>query len=348
MRATSTQDSRGNIERVVKVIRARIGRWWTPVSVTVLLASQVFVGTASAADTRLIYVGSGPVGTAPGVLTLSPVTVGGTTATNVIVKNIDNQNLSHVVLTFPGATPDVGLSLSGWFPSGSFPTNASSCNPTATSSLVCDFGNLAAGQTRTLTVLYNATAAGPGSISASITFNETRPNTGKNTHIEPIGGTVSITNGGCDAVATFLPPGQVDKVIGTGCTLSSSNPQITSISVPASIVSAIRVADEPPRPCPEGLTCFGEDSVADIAIDTTATVTWTITWLVPANFNTQRLGVIHYKDDGSLDFAITYKKNLCTTANPVSCFVPGSVTLSGTTLTAVIRTSGNGAMKGFS
>jgi hypothetical protein len=321
------------------VFRARVGRWGTSVSVTVLLATQVFVGTAAAADTRLIYVGSGPVGTAPGVLTLSPVTVGGTTATNVIVKNIDNQTLSHVVLTF--AAPAAGLSLSGWFG-----TNASSCGPTATSPLVCDFGNLAKGQTRTLTVLYSASSAGAASISASITFNETRPNGGSNTHIEPIGGDVTITDGGCDAVATFLPPGQADKVVGTGCALSSSNPQITSVSVPSSVVSAILVADEAPRPCPEGITtCFGQDSVADIAIDTTATVTWTIKWLVPANFNLQKFGVIHYKDDGSIDFAITYKKNLCANANSVGCFV--SATLDGTTLTAVIRSAGNGAMKGF-
>lgn len=321
------------------MIRARIGRWLTPISVTVVLASQAFVGTAAAADTRLIYVGSGPVGTANGTLTLSPVTSGGTTATNVIVSNIDNQNLSHVVLTF--AAPAAGLTLSG-----KYGTNAGSCAATDTSPLVCDFGNLAAGQTRTLTVLYTATAAVPASISASITFNETRPNSGKNTHIEPIGGTVTITDGGCDAVATFLPPGQVDKVIGTTCGLSSSNPQITSVSVPASIVSAIRVADEAPRPCPAGITtCFGQDSVADIAVDTTATVTWTITWLVPANFNLQKLGVIHYRDDGSIDFIATYKKNLCTDAKPVGCFV--SATLNGTTLTAVIRTAGNGAMKGF-
>jgi hypothetical protein len=320
------------------VIRARIGRWGTSVSVTVLLASQVFAGTAAAADTRLIYVGSGPVGTNPGLLTLSPVTTGGTTATNVIVKNIDNQTLSHVILTF--AAPVAGLTLSGVFG-----TDASSCNPTATDPLVCDFGNLAKNQTRTFTVLYSATSAVAASISATITFNETRPNGGSNTHIEPIGGSVTITDGGCDAVATFLPPGQVDKVVGTGCALSSSNPQITSISVPASVVSAIRVADEAPRPCPAGLTCFGEDSIADIAIDTTATVTWTITWLVPANFNIQKLGVIHYKDDGSLDFAITYKKNTCKTDTATGCFV--SASLNGTTLTAVIRTSGNGAMKGF-
>lgn len=321
------------------MFRARVGRWGTSVSVTVLLASQILVGTAAAADTRLIYVGSGPVGTAPGLLTLSPVTSGGTTATNVIVKNIDNQTLTHVVLTF--AAPVAGLTLSG-----SFGTDASSCAPTATDPLVCDFGNMAKNQTRTFTVLYSATSATTASISATITFNETRPNGGSNTHREPIGGSVTITDGGCDAVATFLPPGQVNKVIGTACGLSSSNPQITSVSVPGSIISAIRVADEAPRPCPAGITtCFGQDSVADIAVDTTATVTWTITWLVPTNFNLQKLGVIHYKDDGSIDFIITYKKNLCANANSVGCFV--SATLDGTTLTAVIRSAGNGAMKGF-
>jgi hypothetical protein len=321
---------------------SRVRRWVASVAIAGLLVSQAFVATVSAADTRLIYVGSGPVGTDPGLLTLTPVTVGGASATNVIVKNIDNQNLSHVKLTF--AAPAAGLTLSGWFG-----TNAGSCTPVDPSPLLCDFGNLAKGQTRTLTVLYTATAAVAASISAQITFNETKPNGGSNTHIEPIGGNVTPTNGGCDAVATFLPPGQVNKVVGTGCALSSSNPQITSVAVPGSLVSAIRVADETGTLCDPSVVCFGQNSIADIAVDTTDTVIWTITWQVPANFNVQKLGVLHFPDGSTTaNLNITLKKDLCKSDTATGCFVPGMTTLNGTTLTTVIRTKGNGGMRGFS
>jgi hypothetical protein len=329
------------------VTRARIGRWWTSVSVTVLLASQVFAGTASAATTRFIYVGydaraldtsvasSDLVGNDQ--LAFTPVTAGGTSASSIYVRNVDNQTLTHVVITIQRTQGNLTVS-------GVFGGDSGKCLVTATA-VTCDFGNLKQGATASFTLLVGASTIGLAQeLDAQIQFNESTNPKGGNPQIEFAEGLLDVADGGCDAVATFLPPGQADKLVGTGCTLSSSNPQITSVLVPATVVSAIRVADEAPRPCPTGLTCFGEDSVADIAIDTTATVTWTITWLVPANFNIQKLGVIHYKDDGSLDFAITYKKDTCK-GSATGCFVLAS--LNGTTLTAVIKTSGNGAMKGF-
>ena len=330
------------------MIRARIGRWWTSVAVTVLLASQAFVGTAAAAETRFIYVGPDsraldkvqPVGGLTGDRTLlfTPVTAGGLTTSAVYVRNIDSQTLTHVVITIDQTQGDVSIS------AVVLGNNASSC-PATNGNIVCDFGNLKAGASRAFTLLLATPAAGLKGILAVVTFNESTNPNGGTPQIRDVAGTIDVQDGGCDLVDTFLPPGHTDSVV-TSCPLTSDNPQITSVSVPGSIVSLIRVADEAPRPCPAGITtCFGQDSVADIAIDTDATVTWTIKWLVPANFNVQKLGVIHYFDDGSIDFIRTYKKDLCTNAKPVGCFV--SATLVGTTLTAVIRSAGNGAMKGF-
>ncbi len=322
------------------MIRSRIGRWATRLAVTSVVALQVFAGTAGAANTRLVYLGSGPVGAATnGQFVLSDVTVGGVTAANVVLKNTDNQTLTHVVVTF--ATPTGGLEFSGFIA-----PSAGTCAPTATSPLVCAFGNLAKGQTRTWTVLYTATAAVASEVRAEVTFNESGNPNGSNSHIEPATASLTPSDGGCDLVATYLPPGQAAKVVGTSCALSAANPQITTITVPGSLVSAIKVGEQTSSLCAGTLTCFGQDSIADIAVDGTYTVTWTIVWQVPTNFNANRFGVLHFPDGATTpDLTLTARKNTCKTAAATGCIV--SVTLDGTTLTAVVRTNGNGKMRGF-
>ncbi|MFL5779128.1 MAG: hypothetical protein ACJ761_09315 [Chloroflexota bacterium] len=305
-----------------------------------VLAAHLLAGSAVAGNTRLIYVGPGPVTdlTTNGHLTLTPVTVGGTTATTVIVKNIDNQNLSHVVLSF--IAPASGLTLSGWFP------NLSECRPTSTRPLSCDFGNLAAGAMRTLTVTYMGTAAGEAGISAAVTFNETRPNTGSNTHIEPIDGVVTVTNGGCDTVQTFFAPSNLDNATGTLCALTTNNPQQTFVKVPGSIVSAIKVAEVNSSLCDPSVTCFGQTSIADVDVDGDYTVVWTLVWKVAGNFNASKLGILHFPDGSTTpDLKITVKRNICKTPEQTGCIE--SFSLVGTTLTAVLRTKGNGSAKGW-
>jgi hypothetical protein len=312
----------------------------TTLGISSLVVLQALAGAAGAADTRVIYIGSGPVGAATnGVLTLTPVTSGGVTATDVIVKNIDNQTLTHVVVTF--AAPTGGLTLSGVIG-----TNAGSCAPTDSSPLVCDFGNLAKNATRTFTVLFSASSTAASTVTAHISFNESTNPNGSNTHIEPATGSITPTDGGCDLVATFLPPGQAAKDVGTTCDLSSSNPQTTSVRIPGSIVSAIRVAEETSSLCTPGLVCFGQASIADLSVDGTYTVVWTIEWQVPTNFNKQKFGILHFADGATTaDLTLTYKKNLCKTDTQTGCIE--SLTLDGTTLTAIVRTKGNGSMRGF-
>jgi hypothetical protein len=326
---------------VFTVNRARIGRWATRLAVTSLVALQLSVGTAGAADTREIYLGSGPVNEATnGQLTLTPVTVGGVTATNVIVKNIDNQTLTHVVVTLQA--PTGGLTFAD-----AIGGDSDECAATESSPLVCDFGNLARNQTRTFTALFNAVSGDASQVSFSVTFNESNTPSGANSHVEPATATITPQAGGCDLVATFLPPGQVAKLVGTGCAVSSSNPQTTAVLVPGSIQSTIRVAEETSGLCPAGLECFGQDSIADLGTDGTYTVIWTIQWQVASNFNINRFGILHFPDGSTTpDLTLTYKKNICKTATATGCIE--SLTLDGTTLSGVFRTRGNGVMKGFS
>lgn len=322
------------------MIRARIGRRATTLAVTSLVALQLSAGSAGAADTRLVYLGSGPVGDATnGQLVLSPVTVGGVTATDVILKNVDNQTLTHVVVTLDSLS-------SGLTFAGVIGANASSCASTATSALVCSFGNLAKNQTRTFTALFSATSADTASVSFAVTFNESRTPNGSNSHLEPATGSVTPQAGGCDLTATFLPPGQSAKLVGTDCPVSASNPQSTRALVPGSLQSLIRVAEESSALCAAGLSCFGQDSVVDLSVDGTYTVVWTIQWQVPSNFNVNRFGILHFADGATTpDLTLTYKKNLCKTASATGCIE--SLVLDGTTLTGVFRTRGNGVMKGF-
>ena len=325
------------------MFRARITRLSMAATIVSLVAFQMFAGAAGAADTRLIYVGSGPVSDATnGHLVLSPVTAGGVSAANVIVKNTDNQTLTHVVLTFDA--PVGGLTINA---AATYGADAASCAPGATKPLVCDFGNLGKNQTRTFTVLFNAGSTGAATVSASIAFNESRPNPGGNTHIDPVTGGVTVGATTCDFVATFLPPGQTSKVVGTGCSLDSTNPQSTSVNVPSSVVSAITVGEQDSTLCNGALACFGQASIADVAVDGNYTVTWTIQWQVASNFNVNKFGILHFGDGAtSPDLTLTYKKDLCKNASSVGCIE--SVNLVGTTLTAIIRTAGNGSMRGFS
>jgi len=81
-----------------------MGRLATTLAIGSLVALQVFSGSAGAADTRHLFVGSDPTANelTNGQLTLSAVTVSGVSIAPVHVENVDNQTLNHVVVTFVG------------------------------------------------------------------------------------------------------------------------------------------------------------------------------------------------------------------------------------------------------
>jgi hypothetical protein len=315
-------------------------RWGTSVAITVLLVSQGLVGTVAAADTRMIYVGSGPVGTNNGLLTLTPVSVGGTSVTNVIVKNIDNQTLSHVVLTFQA--PVSGLTLSG-----SYGTNAGSCAPSGTDPLVCDFGNLAKNATRTLSVLYNGTSAVAGAeVSATVTFNETKPNGGANTHREPMGGQVDVAAASCNAKATFLPPGIADTVLPTDGTACAGDTQRSALIIPAAATGNVASIDDSlaATGCPTGYSCFG--NAVSATVNGGAQVSPYLTWQIfYANsvLNGLNPGKVAFAHDATVIQA--GKKGECANANSTNCVDHYTPTADGVFF--FIRTGSNGLIKGM-
>jgi len=144
---------------------------------------------------------------------------------------------------------------------------------------------------------------------------------------------------------TYMPPGQAHQV-GTPCAIDANNRQSTSVVVPDSVVSGITVAEQVSTLCFGSLECFGDASVADVAQDGTYTVLWTIKWQVETSFNLNKFGILHFADGNTTtpDLNITWKQNKCRNANQTGCFVSAEVV--GTTLTAVIRTAGNGSMRG--
>jgi hypothetical protein len=306
-----------------------------------LVALQLFSGAAGAADTRLLEV-------TWSANTL--VTTGGTTISTVTVANTDNQNLSHVRLGI-GTAPASGALPAGVTVLAVGGADASFCS-WSSSQVFCDFASIKARKSRSLQVIFSLAGAGSGlvTVPTAVSVNESGNPNGTNAQIFPGDLGLDVTAATCDLVATYFAPGQVNKNLNTGgsasCGLSTANPQSTRIAVPDGIVSAVFVEETNSTKCQAGYTCFGQLSTGDLANDGTYLVTWTIQWTVPTNFNVNKFGVIHFNDNGTFDFAIQNKnQNFCKNANSGDCFV--SVNLTGTTLTAVIRTVGNGGMRGF-
>lgn len=331
------------------MIRARILRLGTTLTIVSLVALQVLAGTVGAADTRHLYVGpdaraldkSVPsdelVGN--GTLAFTSVTAGGSSASAVYVRNMDNQTLTHVVIVIARTQGSVSIS------SDVFGADAGKCTSTDTA-ISCDFGNLKAGASRTFTLLLTTSTAGDQAITARITFNESNNPNGGNEQILSADGTLAIADGGCNLAQTFLRSGHLSPVA-TACSISSTNPQSTNITLSLPSDSTVTVAEEDSSACSAGLECFGQASIGDVEVDGTYTVTWTISWQVPSTFNVNKFGILHFQDGATTpDLTLTAKKDTCKTATATGCIA--SVSLVGTTLTAVIRTKGNGKMRGFS
>ena len=304
------------------------------------LVGQLFSGTAGAADTRRLSVTWGAN---------TQVTAGGQSLATVTVTNNGGQNLSHVLLGI-GTAPASGALPAGVSIVAITGADTSFCT-WSSSQVFCDFAGLKPRKSRTFDVLFSAANAGLQTIPTGATVNESGNPNGANNQIFSGDLGLDVTAATCDLVATYFAPGQLNKVLGTSgdaCALSSSNPQSTKVSVPDGIVSAVVVSETDPTAadCVAGLTCFGQLSTGNLANDGNYLVTWEIKWTVASNFNVNKFGIIHFNDDGSFDFSLTKKNaNYCKNATQGDCLL--SVTLDGTTLTAILRSVGNGGMRGF-
>jgi hypothetical protein len=317
-----------------------------------LVALQAFSGTAGAADTRMMYVGYDPdalnknVPAAElegnGFLSFTQVTAGGLSASSVYVRNIDNQTLTHVVITIAKAQGGVTISQLIGGDSAKCPLSADGLT------YVCDFGNMKASATKSFTALLQTTASGIQRINARVTFNESNNPNGGNPQIEDVIGDLDVIDGACELGATYLLAG-VTTEVNEGCLFAGSHNQSTKISLAASANSPVFVKETSLGLCPTGVTtCFGQESVADVAVDGNYVVTWTIQWTVPSNFNVNQFVIYHFADGATVgtepDLTLTYKKNLCKLPTSSKCIV--SAIVEGTTLTAIVKTDGNGSMRG--
>ena len=295
-------------------------------------------GTALAADTRFLYVGPDPAFTANNdTLAFTPVTTGGDSLSTIYVKNVDNQSLTHVVITVArvqGENTVAGQVLG---------PDAGSC-AVSTDAITCDFGNLKARATRQFSIIVHATTS--TDISAKIVFNESNNPNGGNQQIDQAHSTISVGAASCHTLATFLPPGIAKTLVpddGTGCV----NPaQKSGLVVPAAANGSVVAIDDSTAAtgCPSGFTCISNQISATVngGAAVSPYLKWTIFYsnATLGNVNPGKVAFVH---DGTI--IVAGNKGLCKNATSVNCQEPYVVSAGGVTF--FVRTPTNGLIKGM-
>lgn len=304
---------------------------------TMLLSAT---GSALAADTRFLYVGPDPAfstGTND-TLTFTPVTVGGDALSTIYVHNIDNQTLTHVVITIVKSQNGATVSGSVLGP------DAAKCDGTI-DPITCDFGNLKAGATRQFSIVVNAGAAS-SLISAHIVFNESTNPNGGNTQIDNAFSTLTAGAASCNTLATFLPPGVASKLVPNDGTACVNDGQRSGLIVPAAANGNIVQLDDSQSAagCPTGFACIGNtvDGNVNNGAPVSPYLKWTIFYsnATLGSVNPNKVAFIH---DGTIIAA--GNKGLCKNATSTNCQEPFVVDPTGVTFT--VRTPTNGLIKGM-
>jgi len=310
-------------------------------------------GAASAGNTRLIYYGSGPLDAPDYVsnnkLTFTPssgVNAGGAFTTNIIVKNIDNQTLTHVATT---ATLPTGWSFAVVQSAVGF-NPGTACSGVGTASLTCDFGNLSAGALRSYQLVIQTAAsdvAVTAPLSFHVTFNESGNPNGSNTHNDTADGTVNLQATSCDSVTTYTY-GNGNHSVST-CGLSDPknlNGQTSKVTFPNRLnVVQLSESDDTSLPaCPPKVTCIGHAIVANIDGDTSDDiVVWEVS-IAGVTVGANKISFYHYNDAGTLVPAggiLNSNKNLCTATKQKDCWEAGASVIGGV-FHGIVHTGGNG------
>ncbi len=355
--------------------RAQLLKRLVAISTTGSLALAVLgTGAATAADSRILYVGSGPLPAGHGVLTPTAVTQGGATKIDVTVLNGDNQNIANTVLYFPvnGTPLAPGLTVSYVFgPDAGF------CTPTgaaAATSVRCDFGNLRAGASRTVSILVDVASNFPLTAATPLfTVNvETNNENGSNSQVfQASSGSFAVQAPGSSLLGTYVKPGITQtQTLGTSGELGSANKLTTAVSFKPSqangnlvqIVEESGVAVE--YVCPAGLVCQSEATTVDIddgSGDFSASpyLTWQLTAQVPKTFTLSKAFVAHYPTGATAsDWQLFWntKTDKCGSNPGATLAASGQCIMSATlsrpdrttglaTLTIVVLTDHNGGMR---
>ena len=353
--------------------RAQFIRKLVVLSTTVSLALAVLgTGSAIAADSRILYVGSGPLPAGHGVLTPSAVTQGGTTRIDISVLNGDNQNIAHTVLFFPkvGTTLAAGLTVSYVFgPDAGF------CSPTGAvtgaSSVQCDFGSLAAGGSRTISILVDV-ATGFSGTGALFTANvETNNENGSNSQVfQASSGSFGVDPATNNDLGTYAKPGHTTpQTFGTTGAPGLANKLTTAVTFKTNTATGnlVQIAEESgvavEYVCPSGLTCQPDATTVDIddgSGDFSARpyLTWQLTAQVPKTFTLSKAFVAHYPTGSTTsDWQLFWgsKSDKCganpgaTVAAKGQCILSATLSKPGATglatLVITVLTDHNGGMR---
>ena len=320
------------------------------VGATVLSTTGAALAAKPTDGTRKIYVGpNSDYSTAPGTMTFTPVSAGGQTVSTVYVKNTDNQTLTHVSITYTRTQTNATIS-------SVYGPNASSCLPAGATEIpadattvVCDFGNIAARGTRQFTLVIDATGTQPSTTTfgGEVVFNESTNPNGGNPQISTVAGTLPITATTCDTLSTFLLPG-IGKNILPDSGDCSADAQRSALFVPGN-ANGQKVSIDDSVAVTAGTCgayiCFG--NVITASVNEGATVTPYLTWLI--TYSAATLGntnpkLVGFQHDGTIILA--GKKGTCGDTFTKDCIVGYTPNADGS-VTFEVRTLTNSVMKGL-
>jgi hypothetical protein len=299
------------------------------------------IGTVEAANSRIYSVT---------VSNPTDVSQGGVTKFDVLVQSGDNQTIANVVLRLPsGQALPAGVTISGVFG-----LNAAMCSPSDGTSLTCNFGNIAAFGSRSISVL--ATVATSVPAGNSITFSataETNNENGSNVQVNTgTSGPLHVIAFSANSVTTFNLGGQASTSAlgqtGAGNLQTSLNLlQNNGGSGNAVVISEGTTTTQPAVCVSLKLTC--QPDFADLTVNTGSLVSpyleTTLTANVPKTYNIKKAFVIH-TTGGSLDagFPLYNVASTSCLANPslVPC---ADFSLSKTNVLVItVHTATNGRM----
>ena len=245
------------------------------------------------------------------------------------------------------------------------PSSGGSCTAANTTQLMCEFGTLQVGGSATVTVAYQAPAAGAGygcdpASSTHWCFNfrafgngNTDADGGTSHGDYLLIGTDVFLNGSSNFAGGFFTSRSAG--LETNPTLGRSNQQATSVTLPGTITNTgftVEDGSGAALDCktPSGAHVFGECSAVDVAegnLFTTGLIKITIMIYgaaVPGGVALDDIYVIHTKDDGTTENLATCTfTGTSTTPNNAPCF---KVTKVGGNYKIEIWTPQNGGYRG--
>lgn len=320
--------------------RVRSWRRATAIVAASALAVSMFGGTVQAADSRDYSVI---------VSTPTPVSEGGATKFDILVDSDDNQTIANVHLSVPaiGQVWPVGVTITTVFGA-----NASMCEPTDGTSLSCDFGNISAFDTRTISILATVAVMVPAVTSVAFSASaETNNENGSNLQVETgFSAPQQVTAFSANGLLTFNLGG--DESTSPLGTTGAGNLQTTLNLLGnndgngnAIVIAEGTDATQPSYCVALKLTCQPDFTVVTVNDEAPISpyLETILTANVPKSYNIKKAFVIHVLSDGSVapDFPLYNVSEDSCAADPMAPCADFSLTKQGV-LTITVHTLTNG------